>query len=87
MPSSSAVWLISSPLSPSADANEMLSDLETRLDPSIQPDYSSLSTGDTASSGRAVLRKLTGKTLASVGRVDWGDFKVSCWQKAACLSL
>lgn len=76
MPASNAVWLVSGPLSPSADASEMLSDLEARLDPSVQPDYSSLSTGDRASTSRAIARKVTGRTLACVGRVEWGDFKV-----------
>lgn len=77
MPSSNAVWLISSPLSPSADAAEMYEDISARLDPSMQPDYSSLSTGDAASTSRAAMRKITGRTLACVGRVEWGDFKVS----------
>lgn len=74
MPSSHAVWLISSPLSPSADAQDMIADLQARLDPSVQPDYSSH--GDLASTGRAAIRKITGKTLACVGSVEWGDFKV-----------
>lgn len=77
MPSSHAVWLISSPLSPSADAAEMVQDLEARLDPSLQPDYSSLNTGDVAGTSKAAIRKITGRTLACVGRVEWGDFKVS----------
>ncbi|KAK9899748.1 hypothetical protein P389DRAFT_3529 [Cystobasidium minutum MCA 4210] len=75
MPSSRAVWLISSPLSPSADAAEMNQDLAARLDPSLQPDFSSLNTGDAASTSKAALRKVTGRTLACVGRVEWGDFK------------
>ncbi len=74
MPSSHTVWLVSSPLSPSADAGEMLADLEGKLDPSL------LDAG--FSGGREGLKKAArkagsgGKGVGTVSRVEWGEFKV-----------
>ena len=72
MPSSHTVWLVSSPLSPSADAGEMLADLEGKLDPSL------LEAGFSSREGmkNAALKAVSGKGVGSVSRVDWGEFKV-----------
>jgi len=71
MPSSHTVWLVSSPLSPSADAGEMLADLEGKLDPSL------LEAGFSSREGmkNAARKAGSGKGVGSVSRVDWGEFK------------
>jgi len=73
MPSPRSIWLISSPLSPSADAGEMLSDIQAKLDPSQQD--INFGQGSVINNGKAAAKKLTGKELGSANRVEWGDFK------------
>lgn len=75
MPSPDCIWLVSSPLSPSADASEMLHDLRVKLDPSL---IDAASTASAAELSKNVVKKATGRSLATVSRVDWGDFKVGC---------
>lgn len=82
MPSPRSIWLISSPLSPSADAGEMLADIQAKLDPSLQE--LNFGQGSIANNGRAAAKKVTGKELGSVNRVEWGEFKVRRERRAVC---